>query len=70
VAAPEAHRLPEQDLVTGKIHQHHSAQRVILHYQYSNLTAALGRNQPLDSPDIPSGECPLYPNTSRSDASI
>jgi len=31
---------------------------------------ASGRKQPLASPDIPSGECPLYPNTSHSDVNI
>jgi hypothetical protein len=32
--------------------------------------SAAGRKQPLASLDIPSGECPLYPNTSHSDGKI
>jgi len=32
--------------------------------------SAFGRKQPLKSPDIRSGECPVYPESSRSDARI
>ena len=37
----------------------------------SSITmSALGRKQPLASPDILSGECPVYPESSHSDARI
>jgi hypothetical protein len=36
---------------------------------YAAMTTS-GRKQPLASPDIASGECPLFPNTSHSDVNI
>jgi hypothetical protein len=44
---------------TGRLHQNNRVKM-----------SAFGRKQPLDSPDTLSGECPLNPNTSHSDASI
>jgi hypothetical protein len=35
-----------------------------------HIAAASGRKQPLESLNILSGECPLLPNTSHSDANI
>jgi hypothetical protein len=54
---------------------HNCARILIMRFERidkSSLTAmaAIGRKQPLATPEMSSGECPVYPNTSHSDGKI
>jgi hypothetical protein len=68
------HQCKESQLLQAMASEHvdsiiRKVRRGVL-WEARELMSACGRKQPLVSPDIRSGECPLLPNTSHSDASI